>query len=192
VRSLAQQYGLPTVARGDSQGICFLGRVNYDAFLRSHLGESSGELRELESGELIGTHRGLWYHTIGQRRGLGPLLTDVHVARGPWYVARKDVRANVLYATRDYAGDNRRDRFRAEAISWVAGRPPTPSATPMRLRVKVRHGAHSHAAEVEVSAGGAEADVRLASRDKGLAEGQFAAFYDGDVCLGSGVISDAA
>ena len=88
VRAHAERLYLPNRARKDSQGICFLGQLNYDGFLRDHLGEEPGEIREHESGKLIGTHRGLWFHTVGQRRGLGPVLDHMNRARGPWHVER--------------------------------------------------------------------------------------------------------
>ena len=198
VRALAERHRLPTMKRKDSQGICFLGQLDYDAFLRAHLGEAPGEIREHESGALIGEHRGLWFHTIGQRKGLGPHLHNAHAARGPWHVTRKEIGSNVLYASRDYtSADKPRDTFSVGGLNWVSGAPPETllrSGDEMELQVKVRHGAAIHDAAVALATttpgGGGGARVRLADRDKGLAPGQFAAFYDGEVCLGSGVITD--
>ena len=187
VREAARSLHLPNRARKDSQGICFLGQLNYDDFIRDHLGESHGPVVEFETGEEIGTHRGLWFHTVGQRRGLVPTLKNAYRAFGPWHVISKDFDQNVLYVTRSYSADDKaRDRFRTEAINWIAGHPPTDRV--MQLEVKVRHGAHTHVAEVSLDTEGTCADVLLKERDKGLAPGQFAAFYDGEVCLGSGVI----
>lgn len=84
VRALAQEMKLPNKDRKDSQGICFLGKVNFDAFVEKHLGTQEGDLVEWESGEVVGTHRGYWFYTIGQRQGIG-------LAHGPWYVTGKDV-----------------------------------------------------------------------------------------------------
>ena len=106
----------------------------------------------------------------------------------------KDYARNILYATRSYLSEDKaRNEFCADAINWVAGAPPSStSGEPLPLQVKVRHGAHMHDALVYISPGGQSAHVHLASRDKGLAPGQFAAFYDGKICLGSGVIVDGA
>lgn len=175
VRAQAERLHLPNRARKDSQGICFLGQVNYDGFLRDHLGESPGPILEHETGDEIGTHRGLWFHTVGQRRGLGPVLSNAYRARGPWHVVSKDLGSNVLYATRNYdASDKARNEFRADAINWVAGAPPEAmtGCRPMSLRVKVRHGEHSHAASVTLDAAGERAHVQLEERDKGLAPGE--------------------
>ena len=193
VRAAAQRLQLPNRDRKDSQGICFLGQLNYDDFLRDHLGERPGTIVEHESGVEIGTHRGLWFHTVGQRRGLGPVLNNANRAKGPWHVVHKDFDENVLYATRHYSGEDKaRNEFSAAAINWVAGAPPAGGDVEVDLRVKVRHGEHTHAAHVTLSDGGSHAKVRLAERDKGLAPGQFAAFYDGEVCLGSGAITEGA
>ena len=191
VRAHAERLALPNRARKDSQGICFLGQLNYDDFLRSHLGERPGDIYEEETGHLIGTHHGLWFHTVGQRRGLGPVLSNAYRAKGPWHVVRKDIPSNTLYASRSYnAADKVRDSFEARAINWVAGQPPWASTIAMPMQVKVRHGEHIHQAVVTLSESGGAAHVQLTERDKGLAPGQFAAFYDGEVCLGSGVICE--
>jgi len=191
VRATAHRMNLPNRARKDSQGICFLGQVNYDEFLRSHLGDCPGEIFEEETGQLIGEHRGLWFHTVGQRRGLGPVLNNANRARGPWHVVRKSIEENRVYASRSYsAADKTRDSFDVQAINWVAGAAPCSGGGGLPLQVKVRHGADCHESLVTVGQWGDSAHVHLATRDKGLAPGQFAAFYDGDICLGSGVISE--
>ena len=82
VRRIAQQAKLPNAYRKDSQGICFLGKINYNDFIRRHLGEKKGNFIELETGKKIGEHRGFWFHTIGQRKGLG-------LSGGPWYVVKR-------------------------------------------------------------------------------------------------------
>ena len=71
VRDIARVAKLPSAQRKDSQGICFLGKINYNDFLRRFLGEKEGAIIEMETGKRIGTHKGYWFHTIGQRKGLG-------------------------------------------------------------------------------------------------------------------------
>ena len=87
--------------------------------------------------------------------------------------------------------DKPRNAFIADSLNWVAGAPPPAAAagSTLSVQVKTRHGEQSHSAEVTLDAVG-RAHVQLHGRDKGLAPGQFAAWYDGDVCLGSGVISE--
>ncbi|HLU50356.1 MAG TPA: tRNA 2-thiouridine(34) synthase MnmA, partial [Planctomycetota bacterium] len=89
VRDLARRFGLPNHDRRDSQGICFLGKLRFDDFVRANLGERPGEIREAETGRRLGEHRGHWFHTIGQRRGL-------KLGEGPWFVVAKDIERNVV------------------------------------------------------------------------------------------------
>ena len=103
VREMAGKLRLPNHDRKDSQGICFLGKVNYDDFLKDHLGEHPGDVVDFESGQVIGAHRGLWYHTIGQRRGIVPTLANAYRALGPWHVVQKDIPSNTIYVSRQYA-----------------------------------------------------------------------------------------
>ena len=95
VRELAIQATLPNAYRRDSQGICFLGKINYNDFIRRHLGEKPGPIVELETGRKLGEHRGFWFHTIGQRKGLG-------LSGGPWYVVKKNIHDNVVYVSQGY------------------------------------------------------------------------------------------
>ena len=83
VRETARRFALPNRERKDSQGICFLGKVDYGEFLRQHLGERPGAVLEHETGVQIGTHHGLWFHTVGQRKGLGPVPAAPPDARPP-------------------------------------------------------------------------------------------------------------
>ena len=95
VREIAVREHLPNAFRKDSQGICFLGKINYNDFLRRHLGERRGPIIEIETGRKIGVHNGYWFHTIGQRKGLG-------LSGGPWYVVKKNIRDNAIYVSRGY------------------------------------------------------------------------------------------
>src|ERR1041384_3952794 len=84
VRKLAQEWNLPNRDRKDSQGICFLGKIRYPDSVRFHLGEKVGDIVEFETGRKLAAHHGVWFYTIGQRKGLG-------LGGGPWYVVKKDV-----------------------------------------------------------------------------------------------------
>ncbi len=89
VRRIAADTRMPNAFRKDSQGICFLGKINYNDFIRRHLGEKPGPIIEIETGRKLGEHRGYWFHTIGQRKGLG-------LSGGPWYVVKKNIRQRCL------------------------------------------------------------------------------------------------
>ncbi|MCQ2281213.1 MAG: tRNA 2-thiouridine(34) synthase MnmA [Bacteroidales bacterium] len=95
VRDIAHQAKLPSADRKDSQGICFLGKINYNDFIRRYLGEREGKIVQLETGKVLGTHKGYWFHTIGQRKGL-------FLGGGPWFVVKKDIDENVLYVSQGY------------------------------------------------------------------------------------------
>lgn len=177
VRAQARRLGLPNSDRPDSQGICFLGRVPYGAFVEHHLGRAAGPIRDVETGEELGTHRGFWFHTIGQRRGLG-------LSGGPWYVVGKDRPTNtLLVAHRDALTRHSRDRFRIPSPHWLAG-PPRRN----RLELRLRHAP----ATVRCTVAGSDdrgLEVVMDVADPGVAPGQFAVLYDGDECLGGGAIS---
>ncbi len=118
VRRLARRWGLATAERPDSQGICFLGEIAFDAFVRFHLGERPGEIREAGSGRLLGEHRGHWFYTLGQRKGLG-------LSGGPWFVVEKDLATDtirVVHAAELAACAP--ESFVVPAPHWIAGEPP--------------------------------------------------------------------
>ncbi len=178
VRRLARGFALPNRARKDSQGICFLGKIDYDGFVRGHLGESPGEIRRLEDGRVLGEHRGFWFHTIGQRRGLG-------LSGGPWYVVAKDVDANAVYVShRESLARCASDRFRLTDLCWIGSAPRQE-----RLEVKIRHSPQTFACRTVPRGDGLE--VVLERPDPGVAAGQAAVLYDGDRCFGGGTIVPA-
>jgi tRNA-specific 2-thiouridylase len=179
VRVLAEQFELPNAARKDSQGICFLGKIPFDKFVEYHLGKRPGQLIEYETKKVLGEHDGFWYFTVGQRKG-------IRLSGGPWYVVAKNPESNEVFISRgEQSGVTARDSFFVSGLSWIGGVAPEKKA----LAVKLRHGAKMYQATIEFL----EEDklaVTLAEKDPGVALGQFAVFYDGDYCLGGGVIAE--
>ena len=153
--------------------------MRYRDFVTAHLGDRPGPVVDEATGEEIGTHRGHWLFTIGQRRGLG-------LSGGPWFVAGKDSRANRVIVRRG-AGRSR-DRCRIEDLHWIAAGASSGSE---RLHVRVRHGPELARAQVSWDETG-KGEVVLDEADEGLAPGQFAVLYRGTRCLGSGRITGAA
>lgn len=177
VRVLAEKFALPNAKRKDSQGICFLGKIPFDKFLEYHLGKRPGKLVEYETGKVMGEHDGFWYFTVGQRR-------NIRLSGGPWYVVRKDPETNeVSISHGEHREFRARDAFVVGDPNWISGRAPEKK----ELMVKIRHGAKMYKAAIESLEDG-KLKVALEEKDPGVAEGQFAVFYDGDYCLGGGVI----
>ncbi|MEE2753154.1 MAG: tRNA 2-thiouridine(34) synthase MnmA [Candidatus Latescibacterota bacterium] len=177
VRELAEESNLPNKCRKDSQGICFLGKIRYPEFVKFHLGEKIGAIIDIASGKVLGRHRGYWFHTIGQRQGLG-------LSGGPWYVVEKDVGQNVVFVSNADEKENRaRRRFSLPNPNWINGHPET-----RRLKVKVRHGPQMADACVTVGTENGT-EVALDKGDPGIAPGQWAVIYNEEYCLGGGVIA---
>ncbi|MFA6436005.1 MAG: tRNA 2-thiouridine(34) synthase MnmA [Candidatus Gracilibacteria bacterium] len=178
VRELAHDMDLPNQARKDSQGICFLGKIPFSEFVKHHLGEKTGDLIEMETGKKIGEHQGFWYYTIGQRHGLD-------LSGGPWFVAQKDIKKNIVYISKNYhSEDKKRDHCAVRDFNWIGYEPQL--NTPLSLKAKMRHGERFYDATATFS-DLKTGTIKLNASDQGLAPGQFAALYDGEYCVGSGV-----
>ncbi len=179
VRQIAEEFNLANKARKDSQGICFLGKIKYNEFVRMHLGDQPGDIIEMESQQVIGKHLGFWYHTIGQRKGLG-------LSGGPWFVVGKDCHKNIVYVSKEKLSPAMPQKsFSVTSLHWLSGLPDNWEG----LSVKIRHGERVTACQLEYA--GDQSQVRLAEPDAGIAPGQYAVFYQGDQCLGSGMISES-
>jgi tRNA-specific 2-thiouridylase len=180
VRAIAHEAGLPSADRKDSQGICFLGKINYNDFIKRYLGEREGEIVELESGKVLGTHKGYWFHTIGQRKGL-------YLSGGPWFVVRKDIENNVLYVSQGY---DPREQY-GDRITLMGFHPlaPVELPLPMEVKFKIRHTPEFHPGRLVQLPDGL---VQIESGEliQGIAAGQYATIYDADahLVIASGMI----
>ncbi len=186
VREIAREEGLPVHDKKDSTGICFIGERDFKEFLQQYLPARPGEMRTPE-GEHIGEHDGLMYYTLGQRAGLG-----IGGVRGypdePWYVVGKDLESDTLVVAQGHDHPLLfTDALEAGELSWVAGEPPT---LPWRGTAKVRYRQADQACTIE-SIDGAHAAVRFEEPQRAVTPGQHVVFYEGDECLGGGVIERA-
>ncbi len=180
VRQLANEFDLPNKDRKDSQGICFLGKFKFKDFVKAHLGVKYGDLIEFETGAKLGLHEGFWFHTIGQRQGLG-------LAGGPWYVVSKDITKNIIYISKNYHSiDKERNEFKVGKFNWLSEK----NNEFENVQVKIRHGEIKYNCKIDFISEN-ESIVKLEKNDQGIAAGQFAVFYDGNICLGSSVIIQA-
>jgi len=183
VRDQARQAGLPVHDKKDSTGICFIGERNFREFLGSYLPPEPGEIRTPE-GRKIGRHDGLMYYTLGQRQGLGiGGLRDF--GDEAWYVLYKDLDENVLYAGQGHDHPWLYSRtLQAAQLSWVSGTAPTAG---QRLTAKVRYRqADQSCAVAEISPG--RLIVEFDQPQRAVTAGQSVVLYDGEVCLGGGII----
>lgn len=176
VREIAESEHLINARRKDSQGICFLGKINYNDYIRRYLGENPGDIVELETGKKIGAHRGLWFHTIGQRKGLG-------LSGGPWFVIKKDIPTNILYVSNGYnPEDAYKDEFRIHDLHLL-----TPGTElPQEVTIKIRHTSDYYPAQIIN-----DTTVRVSTKIHGVAPGQFCVIYDKNHhrCYGSAEIT---
>lgn len=184
VRALAAQAALPTAAKKDSTGICFIGERDFREFLSRYLPAREGEIRTPD-GRALGTHQGVFYFTLGQREGL-----NIGGVRGfeaaPWYVVGKDVADNVLYV--DQGIDNpwlMSQTLWSEDAHWIAGSPP---GQRFACTAQTRYRQAAEACEVSVRDDGT-LQVRFERSQRAVTPGQSLVLYDGDACLGGAVIA---
>ena len=182
VRRIAAEAGLPTHAKKDSTGICFIGERNFREFLGQYIPARPGEMRTPD-GAVLGEHAGTMYYTLGQRSGLR-IGGRRDAGAEPWYVVGKDVPANVLYLAQGV--DNRwlfSTRLVAGSLSWVAGAAP---AGEFRCTAKTRYRQADQDCAVRIS--GERCEVVFDAAQRAVTPGQSVVFYRGEECLGGGVI----
>ncbi len=180
LRREAHRLSLANAERPDSQGICFLGQIPYRDFVHYHLGEAPGPIIEIKSGKTLGEHRGLWFHTIGQRKGLG-------LAGGPWYVVAKDPDSRSLFVIHQNSLDDfRRAHFYIDDPNWIVEAPEDGT-----FDIRLRHGPRFWPGRIKILNDG-RVEVQLEEGDCGIAPGQFAVIYSGEECLGGGPIGAEA
>ncbi|MVW71068.1 tRNA 2-thiouridine(34) synthase MnmA [Bordetella sp. 15P40C-2] len=190
VRRIAHEIGLHNAAKKDSTGICFIGERPFREFLNRYLPTAPGDILTPE-GKRIGRHHGLAFYTLGQRKGLG-----IGGVKGnqredgtadAWYAARKDLERNVLYAVQGHDHPWLLSRgLQALDASWIAGRAPNVQ----QYGAKTRYRQPDAACQL-VSADASQFELSFTEPQWAVTPGQSAVLYDGDVCLGGGIIASA-
>lgn len=180
VRALAEKMKLPSAHRPDSQGICFLGKVNYNDFIRRYAGEKTGDIIELETGKKLGKHKGFWFHTIGQRKGLG-------LSGGPWFVVQKDIADNIIYVSNGY-DPIAQYKTVVKLADFQALHPDFSFQNNMAVRFKIRHQPDFNHGNILIHDN--QLSVQTSVPIAGVAPGQFGVLYHANdpICLGSGII----
>ncbi|MBE6318588.1 MAG: tRNA 2-thiouridine(34) synthase MnmA [Bacteroidales bacterium] len=184
VREIAIKTQMPNAYRKDSQGICFLGKINYNDFIKRHLGEKKGAIIELETGRKLGLHNGYWFHTIGQRKGLG-------LSGGPWYVVKKNVHDNVIYVSNGYDTEKQYGKtLHLDEMHFISGNPWEGNCNSVEITFKNRHMPNFIPARL-THLGNMEYLIESEEKVQGIAPGQFAVIYDKNkhLCYGSGIIT---
>ena len=193
VRRIAAEIGLPNAKKKDSTGICFIGERPFREFLNRYLQSKPGPIKN-DSARIIGKHMGLSFYTLGQRQGLGiGGVKEKGAARGggahaPWFVARKDMGTNTLYAVQGHD----HPWLLAHGLvfddtAWVAGAPPSPGSYTAKTRYRQQDAACTLMTEATPDA----FRLRFAAAQWAVTPGQSAVLYDGEVCLGGGIITQA-
>lgn len=175
VREEAQKLNLANKDRPDSQGICFLGKFKYEDFVKEYLGEKEGNIVNLANGKILGKHKGFWFYTIGQRKGIG-------LSGGPWFIANKDTENNIVYILHeeDYERQDEQEFYGCDP-HWILEEKPDFT---LNFSLKLRHGPNKVDCTLKESENGL-IQVKMNTPDRGIAPGQFAIIYQNDTCLGS-------
>jgi tRNA-specific 2-thiouridylase len=193
VRRIAQEIGLPNAKKKDSTGICFIGERPFREFLNRYIAKEPGPIKD-PTGRTIGRHVGLSFYTLGQRQGLGiGGIKAKGAQRGggehtPWFVARKDMDKNILWVVQGH--DHPwllSPQLQAADASWCAGVAPAPGAYAAKTRYR-----QSDAACTLQAAPETEFALDFSQAQWAVTPGQSAVLYDGEVCLGGGVIAQAS
>ncbi len=182
VREIAEQAGFANFRKKDSTGICFIGERRFRDFLARYLPSQPGRIESLD-GEVLGTHQGLMYYTIGQRQGLG-IGGRVGHSLAPWFVVGKDLERNVLQVTQGHDHPAlMREELTAEQLHWVAGEAPAAEFTCL---ARCRHRQPLQACRVQLKDG--VAHVLFEVPQRAITPGQSVVFYRAETCLGGGII----
>ncbi len=182
VRDIAEKAGFINHDKKDSTGICFIGERQFREFLSRYIPAQPGEMRTPE-GEYIGEHAGLMYYTLGQRQGLG-IGGRKNSTGEPWFVAGKDMDTRTLYVVQ---GDHPwlwSQSLKAEQLSWVMGEAP---AFPCRAAAKTRYRQPDQPCTITQDDNGL-IHVEFDDKQRAVTPGQSVVFYQGDDCLGGGII----
>jgi len=184
VRRIAEEFDIPSAKRKDSQGICFLGKINFSEFLKAHVGEKEGDIVEWETGKIMGRHKGYWFYTIGQRKG-------IYLSGGPWFVVKKDIDKNIVYISN---GPDSLARYKREIqLDNLLSLGPDNFFTSLdnkMITFKIRH-VQDFIKGIFHLKGNGKAVIISQKNVQGVAPGQFCTIYDeaSELCLCSGEIT---
>ena len=183
VRKIAHELDLEIADKKDSTGVCFIGERNFKEFLKNYIPAKKGNIVDIDSNKVIGTHEGVMYYTIGQRRGLGIGGIANTEAKG-WFVVKKDIKKNILYV----ASGSENDRLNSDScyvtnLNFISGKPKDGEHINVKFRYRQKdNGVTIHFVDED------KALLKFDEPYKAVTPGQAAVFYLGDICLGGGLI----
>lgn len=184
VRAIARKIGLPNAAKKDSTGICFIGERNFREFLERYLPREPGDMKTPE-GRVVGQHQGLMYYTLGQRQGLG-IGGQKGASDAPWFVAAKDMATNTLFVVQGHDHPLlQRSSLTARQLSWIAGVAPDPDRA---YTAKTRYRQTDAACRI-IQLESDTLELAFDTPQWAVTPGQSVVLYDGEVCLGGGIIN---
>ncbi len=179
VREIANQVGLPNAKRKDSQGICFVGKIDIKDFLKKELKEKKGEIIDIDTQKVVGEHNGVWFTTIGQRHGLKLGGSDQ-----PYFVCRKDVGQNIIYV----AKGSHNPKLYANTALIENFNQISPIPNKIQLSGQVRHRGSLYSIQLEMLERNGSYRVSFFDPAWAVAPGQSLVVYHGNQCLGGGII----
>ncbi len=181
VRAMAKKMKLPTKDKKDSQGICFIGEVDLRKFLSQYIKPTAGDIIDADNQKVIGRHEGLAWYTVGQRRGIKIGGTGL-----PLYVVDKDMKKNILYVVKGaHHPKLYKQSLIAEKINWLIPQPKLP----LNIKAKIRYRQVDQEAEIDHANNKKDKlIVDFKQPQRAVTSGQSVVFYQGEVCLGGGII----
>jgi tRNA-specific 2-thiouridylase len=183
VREIAEKAGFINHKKKDSTGICFIGERKFKTFLNEYLPAQPGAI-ETDAGEKIGTHDGLMFYTMGQRQGL-KIGGKKNLPESPWYVAEKDLENNKLIVVQGHDHPLlHKQSLIADQVHWING---LPSAFPLTLAAKTRYRQADQGCIIN-KLDNNQYQITFDETQRAITPGQSVVFYDGNTCLGGGII----
>jgi len=188
VRAIAEKYGFRTAVKKDSTGICFIGERNFRSFLSQYIPMKAGDILDLE-GNKVGRHNGVYYYTLGQRRGLG--IGGTADGDGRWFVVSRDVKNNVLYVSHGDETPLYSSELTCTDFNFISGTrimdgtPGCASPTGFRCSARIRHRQPPQDAAAYIE--GDTVRVIFDRSQRAIATGQYCVLYVRDICVGGGV-----
>lgn len=180
VRKIALELDLAVAQKKDSTGICFIGERHFREFLHNYIPKSAGKIVDIDTNKVVGEHHGVMFYTLGQRKGMG-----IGGVEGPWFVVHKDLKSNTLYVAAKEDNDwLKSDECHVSRINWFGEMP----VGELRCTAKFRYRQKDH--PVTVSCQNNLLIVKYEYPIAAVTPGQEAVFYQGEVCLGGGVIDE--